>query len=797
MDKGKHSLRMGGGRDHAFVPFNSIISFCPFIKSTCLSGNRTHKIGVFKLVLFLRKKATEGEEEQAGMTDSSGYNQQRVLVGASGQGSSRGNGLLNVEKPQEKQERREKFEKDRKQASSFGVVETTNSADRSEQKENITRNMTYWFKFFTEFCFQNWNSLLIKLENLRHTTPSHYPSCLVHGLKNKKYQKIIIFYCLLYQKTILHVTCYQVTYQGPFEKVTLVCSWLQLRSSRRLLGRAVGTLVHVMTPCWTSCQGLYSSKSWCPRNDMYFFKAPCEQPLVHASNLRTLHLWFKDSSSKLVVKIAQAWGQEHLRVPLRRPNCLLIELAYFQQGTLGPRKQLPSFGQKTPMLQTSILVFVQPIPSCSMGIVSVNIQKFSQNNRKKRKIILVIHNTKAIWENFQAPKISLSSIFQVDYMFLNMSYDPLIALKNNSWRIDKTDERCVHVFWAKYYYLWCTRWSDWLHGSHINVGWGNISHQLPCKTPKLNLELVGPLEKPTSAKLWEDQCCTLWLGFGCCHLWEFTGRSVEAVFPTIALENGVMGKKPQKTLASIKLSQNHCADIYSRHWSLNAVIYTLVMVKTILYYFWTITETAESFIRLWDDQSKEEDDTHSMGPNTSDGASMDTSYPEQEWVQLNNDALLDFESSLFPYLPGLIKFPSIDVFDKSNRQADSSVNKTVALQEELAQLPSVEMQHAAAKLPSKLHMFAYVDVLAQSLWTPKNFLDFSHVNCRQLSKFFFSVNRIFLSYYGSRTAHRIYLHKFFGYFSPPVSREDPNSTCLHIYIGFGTVTVHQSLVESL
>ena len=38
-----------------------------------------------------------------------------------------------------------------------------------------------------------------------------------------------------------------------------------------------------------------------------------------------------------------------------------------------------------------------------------------------------------------------------------------------------------------------------------------------------------------------------------------------------------------------------------------------------------------------------------------------------------------------------------------------------ALQEKLDQLPAVDIQHAPAKLPSKLHMFAYVDFLAQSL----------------------------------------------------------------------------------
>ena len=41
--------------------------------------------------------------------------------------------------------------------------------------------------------------------------------------------------------------------------------------------------------------------------------------------------------------------------------------------------------------------------------------------------------------------------------------------------------------------------------------------------------------------------------------------------------------------------------------------------------------------------------------------------------------------------------------------------ESTALQKKLDQLPAVEIQHAPAKLPSKLHMFAYVDFLAQSL----------------------------------------------------------------------------------
>ncbi|KNZ54575.1 hypothetical protein VP01_290g1 [Puccinia sorghi] len=56
---------------------------------------------------------------------------------------------------------------------------------------------------------------------------------------------------------------------------------------------------------------------------------------------------------------------------------------------------------------------------------------------------------------------------------------------------------------------------------------------------------------------------------------------------------------------------------------------------------------------------------------------------------------------------------------------------------------SVDMQHSTAKLLLKLHLFAYLDFLAQLLCSlhtdcaPKlASLDFLHVDCRQLSKFF-------------------------------------------------------------
>ncbi|KNZ61595.1 hypothetical protein VP01_1380g3 [Puccinia sorghi] len=71
----------------------------------------------------------------------------------------------------------------------------------------------------------------------------------------------------------------------------------------------------------------------------------------------------------------------------------------------------------------------------------------------------------------------------------------------------------------------------------------------------------------------------------------------------------------------------------------------------------------------------------------------------------------------------------------------------------LDQLHAIDMQHAPAKLPSKLHMLSYVEFLAQSLcikawlnqfWSmvgvsTEASWDFLHVNCRQLSKFFCNV----------------------------------------------------------
>ncbi|KNZ52485.1 hypothetical protein VP01_3559g1 [Puccinia sorghi] len=78
-------------------------------------------------------------------------------------------------------------------------------------------------------------------------------------------------------------------------------------------------------------------------------------------------------------------------------------------------------------------------------------------------------------------------------------------------------------------------------------------------------------------------------------------------------------------------------------------------------------------------------------------------------------------------------------------------NRTSPLQKKLTQLPAVDKRHDPAKLPSKLHLFACVDVLAQSLFSLHSdcasnlaFLDLLHVNCRQLSKMFFFMDSFFI-----------------------------------------------------
>ncbi|KNZ49799.1 hypothetical protein VP01_4775g1 [Puccinia sorghi] len=74
----------------------------------------------------------------------------------------------------------------------------------------------------------------------------------------------------------------------------------------------------------------------------------------------------------------------------------------------------------------------------------------------------------------------------------------------------------------------------------------------------------------------------------------------------------------------------------------------------------------------------------------------------------------------------------------------------------------VDMQHGLAKLSSKLHMFAYVYFLAQSLC--KNSWDFLHVNCRQLSIFFFfcsaSASSVFGLNVGAGVPFSLLFHNF-------------------------------------
>ncbi|KNZ54908.1 hypothetical protein VP01_2819g1 [Puccinia sorghi] len=64
------------------------------------------------------------------------------------------------------------------------------------------------------------------------------------------------------------------------------------------------------------------------------------------------------------------------------------------------------------------------------------------------------------------------------------------------------------------------------------------------------------------------------------------------------------------------------------------------------------------------------------------------------------------------------------------------------LQRKLSHLLTVDMQHAPAKLPSKINMFAYVDVLAQSLCSQlknRSFLGVSACQLQAVEKVFFEV----------------------------------------------------------
>ncbi|KNZ52761.1 hypothetical protein VP01_3457g1 [Puccinia sorghi] len=55
------------------------------------------------------------------------------------------------------------------------------------------------------------------------------------------------------------------------------------------------------------------------------------------------------------------------------------------------------------------------------------------------------------------------------------------------------------------------------------------------------------------------------------------------------------------------------------------------------------------------------------------------------------------------------------IYDEYANRLIQVSQKPLSLQKKLSQLPGVDMQHAPAKLPSKLHLFSYVDVLAKSL----------------------------------------------------------------------------------
>ena len=54
-----------------------------------------------------------------------------------------------------------------------------------------------------------------------------------------------------------------------------------------------------------------------------------------------------------------------------------------------------------------------------------------------------------------------------------------------------------------------------------------------------------------------------------------------------------------------------------------------------------------------------------------------------------------------------------------------------SLQKKLSQLPAVDMQHAPAKLPSKLPLSAYVDLLAQSMCSMHSHLEACTVTVHQ------------------------------------------------------------------
>ncbi|KNZ57969.1 hypothetical protein VP01_2028g1 [Puccinia sorghi] len=103
---------------------------------------------------------------------------------------------------------------------------------------------------------------------------------------------------------------------------------------------------------------------------------------------------------------------------------------------------------------------------------------------------------------------------------------------------------------------------------------------------------------------------------------------------------------------------------------------------------------------------------------------------------INHDMMDEF--STFPF-----RIPSLQLlYHYSTISPLLSAIDEHALQKKLAQLPAVDMWHAPAKLSSKLHLFACVDVLEQSLRvgvTTEASWVFLHFNCRKLSNFFVAV----------------------------------------------------------
>ena len=64
-----------------------------------------------------------------------------------------------------------------------------------------------------------------------------------------------------------------------------------------------------------------------------------------------------------------------------------------------------------------------------------------------------------------------------------------------------------------------------------------------------------------------------------------------------------------------------------------------------------------------------------------------------------------------------VKIEGINLFILLNKSTVTAyvISILLALENKLAQLPVVDVKHAPAKLPSKLHLFAFVNFLEQSL----------------------------------------------------------------------------------